>query len=102
MWANAIPLVTLLAVVFGAGIFVSELRSVRRDFKAHQEDDEKNFEDLKKDFNLKISELKSDFHNSSTDQGRRIGELVAEQKAAGRAEEVRREFTGRHTTGRDE
>lgn len=102
MWANAIPLVTLLAVVFGAGIFVAELRAMRGRFKEHQDEDEKKFKKLEDDFNGKVSELKADFEDSSRDQGRRIGELEAEQRAIEKVDEVRREFTGRHRTGQDE
>lgn len=91
MWANAIPLVTLLGVVFSAGIFVAEIRAIRRDLKAHKDEDDKKFH-----------EIKTEFVASSTDQGRRIGNLEAEQRAMGKAEEIRREFSGRHTIGRDE
>lgn len=91
MWANAIPLVTLLGVIFGAGIFVGELRAMRRDLNAHKADDDKKFEEIKKEFDA-----------SSIDQGRRIGNLEAEQRASAKAEDVRREFSGRVTTGRDE
>lgn len=91
MWANAIPLVTLLGVVFGAGIFVAELRAIRRDLNAHKDHDDKRF-----------AEIKTEFDASSTDQGRRIGNLEAEQRAMNKAEEVRSEFSGRHVIGRDE
>lgn len=91
VWANAIPLVTLLGVVFGAGIFVAELRAMHRDLKAHKEEDDKKFDDIKKEFDA-----------SSTDQGRRIGNLEAEQRAMTKADDVRREFSGRHVIGRDE
>ena len=102
MWAQAIPLATLLGVVFAAGIFVAELRAVRREFKAHLQSDETRFKELKEDYEKKISELKTEFDASSTDQGRRIGNLEAEQRAMGRVEDVRRELTGRHKIGRSE
>lgn len=101
MWANAIPLATLLGVVFGAGIFVAELRSIRREFKEHREQDEGDFKELKNDFDKKLSELKTEFDASSTDQGRRIGNLEAEQRAMEKVDDVRRELTGRHKIGRD-
>jgi|HubBroStandDraft_5_1064220.scaffolds.fasta_scaffold168937_3 peptidoglycan hydrolase CwlO-like protein len=99
-WANAIPLVTLLSVVFGAGIFVAELRAIRREFKAHQEADEKHFEAQKKDFEKDISELKAEVDSSSKDQGRRIGNLEAGQRVIEKVDDVRRELTGRHKIGR--
>ena len=99
-WANAIPLVTLLSVVFGAGIFVAELRAIRREFKAHQEADEKHFGEQKKDFEKDISELKAEVDSSSKDQGRRIGNLEAGQRVIEKVDDVRRELTGRHKIGR--
>jgi len=101
-WANAIPLVTLLGVVFAAGIAFAELRAVRRELHAHHEADEKRFKKIEDDFESSISELKKDVQASSTDQGRRIGNLEAEQRAFSRVDDVRREFSGRHTTSRDE
>jgi hypothetical protein len=102
VWANAIPLVTLLGVVFSAGFFVSELRAMHRDLKDHRDEDDKKFKEIKDDFNTKLSELKTELDTSSTDQGRRIGNLEAEQRAMAKADDVRREFSGRHVIGRDE
>jgi hypothetical protein len=102
VWANAIPLVTLLGVVFAAGIFVAELRSIRRDLRFHQTEDEKKFHELQSDAEKEIGKLRSAFDESAKDQGRRIGNLEAEQRAMSKADDVRREFSGRHTIGRDE
>ena len=80
-WANAIPLVTLLGVVFAAGIAFAELRAVRRELHAHDEADKEKFKELDERFSKAIAELKNDIHTSSTDQGRRIGNLEGELKA---------------------
>lgn len=80
-WANAVPLVTLLGVVFGAGIVVAEVRSTRRDFREHKRDTQKALDDIKREV-----------ADSARDQGRRIGNLEAEQRATAKADDVRREL----------
>ena len=99
MWANAIPLVTLLGVVFGAGLIVAEVKAIRRDLRSYKEEGEKNVQAIREDLGSKLGELKKDFYESAQSQGKRLGELEAEQRAKARADDVRRELTGRYQPG---
>lgn len=80
MWAQAIPLVTLLAVVFAAGMHVADTRAIRRELAA----------------------LKDDLKRSAEAQGTRIGAVEDEvsvlkdfKARTEAAREAERDFSGR-------
>ena len=107
-WASSIPLVSLLFAVFSAGVVVTQVRSMKemlRELKKDlvdkiekvEDDGVKHTSEVRRNLVEKISELKGDFERSSEDQGKRIGNLEAEQRAEQRASQVRDELTGRHS-----
>jgi hypothetical protein len=102
-WANSIPLLSLLVAVFSAGIVVTKVNSMRQDIrdlkddllkkiKEVEDDGEKRVSEIKKDLIERIHDLKRDHERSSEDQGKRIGDLEANAKAA----RVHMELTEKH------
>jgi len=102
-WAGSISLMSLLIAVFGAGVVVTKVNAMRQDIrdlkkdlldkiKEVEEDGIKHISEIRKNLVEQISEVKKDLQRSSEDQGKRIGELEAEQRGT----KVRMELTGRH------
>jgi gas vesicle protein len=117
-WANSIPLMELLGFVFLTGVIVTKVGALRQDLRDMKKDFEDKIKDVKTDLRKdikdiedegtkfvsevrrslteKISEVKRDLERSAESQGKRIGEVEIEARAAAKAIAVQMELTGRH------
>lgn len=79
-WATAIPLMSLLGVVFTAGVAWAKLGAQKEAHAALIKATKEAFEAFGKAFDDKLAEIKREHERSSAAQGTRLGELRADLK----------------------